>query len=77
MPLSSEATEPAAPIRPALAEEVVIFGLGLVGGSVARATRRVWQQVRITGVDRRVIIPRSHIEIEVDPKEDRLITLTP
>lgn len=54
--MSIEDAVPSAPVRPALAERVVIFGLGLVGGSVARATKRAWQKVHITGVDRRVIV---------------------
>lgn len=53
---SSEEILQAAPVRPALAEEVVVFGLGLVGGSVARATRRAFEGTRITGVDRKVIV---------------------
>ncbi len=61
-----EQSEPAAPVRPALAEEVVIFGLGLVGGSVARATKRAWQKAHITGVDRRVIVDLARDEGIID-----------
>lgn len=47
---------PEAPLRPELASTVVFFGLGLVGGSVARATRRAWPKARLIGVDRAVIL---------------------
>lgn len=37
-----------------------VVGLGLVGGSVARAARRAWPDVRITGVDREATASRAH-----------------
>lgn len=48
--------EGGAPVRPAAAERVVVVGLGLVGGSFARAVRRTWPSTRIVGVDRAVIL---------------------
>lgn len=45
-----------APLRETLAETVVLFGLGLIGGSIARATRRAWPKARLVGVDRAVIL---------------------
>ncbi len=51
-----DAKDDGAPLRPTLAERAVVVGLGLVGGSIARAIRRTWPKTRITGVDRRVIL---------------------
>jgi prephenate dehydrogenase len=45
-----------APLRPALVERVALFGLGLIGGSVARATRRAWPDAELVGVDRGLIL---------------------
>lgn len=45
-----------APLRETIAETVVLFGLGLIGGSVARATRRAWPKAKLVGVDRAVIL---------------------
>lgn len=71
--MSRDETAQAAPVRPALVGEVVVFGLGLVGGSVARATRRAFEGTRIVGVDRRVIVDvaREHgvVDEGVPPEE--------
>lgn len=53
---TNEATDGGAPVRPALAQRVVVVGLGLVGGSFARAVRRTWPATRLVGVDRKAIL---------------------
>lgn len=61
-----------ASLRPQ-AREIVIFGLGLIGGSIARATRRAWPNAHITGIDRAVIVDVAREEGIIDegaPSED-------
>lgn len=45
-----------APLRPIPAGRVVFVGLGLVGGSLAKATRRAWPQAKLAGIDRPAIL---------------------
>jgi prephenate dehydrogenase len=45
-----------APLRPMPASRVAFVGLGLVGGSLAKATKRAWPAVHISGIDRAAII---------------------
>lgn len=45
-----------APLRPLPAARVALVGLGLVGGSLAKATRRAWPGVTLLGVDRPAIL---------------------
>ncbi|MCC7070601.1 MAG: prephenate dehydrogenase/arogenate dehydrogenase family protein [Deltaproteobacteria bacterium] len=47
---------PGAPLRPLPAARVAFVGLGLVGGSLAKATRRAWPGVTVIGVDRPAIL---------------------
>jgi prephenate dehydrogenase len=62
-----------APPRPSLAETVVIFGLGLIGGSGARTTRRAWPKARLIGVDRELILEvateQGIIDVGVVPED--------
>jgi prephenate dehydrogenase len=44
-----------APMRTAPTTRLTVVGLGLVGGSVAKATRHAWPNVHITAVDKAVI----------------------
>ncbi len=44
-----------APLRDAVAASVLIVGLGLVGGSIARAARAATPPARVTGADRAAI----------------------
>jgi prephenate dehydrogenase len=62
----TDAASPEAPVRPPLAERVVFFGLGLMGGSVARATRRAWPDAHVVGVDREVIVDVAKDEGIID-----------
>jgi prephenate dehydrogenase len=41
-----------APLRAVPARRVAFVGLGLMGGSLAKATRRAWPSARLCGVDR-------------------------
>ncbi len=41
-----EATRPAPPF-----EKIAVFGLGLIGGSIALAARRTWPRILVIGVD--------------------------
>lgn len=50
------ASAPGAPIRPVPAARVAFVGLGLMGGSLAKATRRAWPGVTLLGVDRPAIL---------------------
>jgi prephenate dehydrogenase len=46
----------AAPLRPRTVERVAIIGLGLVGGSIAKATRAAFPRVHLTGIDKQGIV---------------------
>jgi len=50
-----EALSRDAPLRDAPTSSLLIVGLGLVGGSVARAARQAWPELRIAGADRSAI----------------------
>lgn len=45
-----------APKRPTLVKKAVFIGLGLMGGSLARATRAAFPNASLCGVDREVIV---------------------
>jgi prephenate dehydrogenase len=45
-----------APLRPRTVERVAIVGLGLVGGSIAKATRGAFHRAHITGIDKQSIV---------------------
>jgi prephenate dehydrogenase len=63
----SERTEhEAAPLRQVLCDRLVVVGLGLVGGSVARALRRASPSTHIAGVDREVILRVAEDEGLID-----------
>jgi prephenate dehydrogenase len=63
----SERTEhEAAPLRPVLCDRLVVVGLGLVGGSIARALRRASPSTHIAAVDREVILKVATDEGLVD-----------
>ncbi|MFZ9887824.1 MAG: prephenate dehydrogenase [Myxococcota bacterium] len=56
---------PGASLRPQ-ARDIVVVGLGLIGGSIARATKRAWPKARITGIDRAVIVEVAREEGIID-----------
>ncbi|MCP4501693.1 MAG: prephenate dehydrogenase/arogenate dehydrogenase family protein [Deltaproteobacteria bacterium] len=55
-----------APLRQAGVSHLVIVGLGLVGGSLARATRAAFPQAKISGIDRSVILEVAKDEGFID-----------
>jgi len=62
-----------APVRPVVTGHLVVVGLGLIGGSLARATKAASPTSRITGVDRQVILDVAQEEGFIDdgvPMED-------
>ncbi|OGQ09087.1 MAG: hypothetical protein A2138_12730 [Deltaproteobacteria bacterium RBG_16_71_12] len=55
-PANSPGSTPGAPLRPLPAARVAFVGLGLIGGSLAKATRKAWPGVTVLGVDRPSIL---------------------
>ncbi len=55
-PAASATLSPGAPLLPVPAARVALVGLGLIGGSLAKATRRAWPGVTILGADRPAIL---------------------
>lgn len=55
-PKDAVAGAPGAPLRPLPAARVAFVGLGLIGGSLAKATRQAWPGVTLLGVDRPAIL---------------------
>ncbi len=53
--------EPLTPANPAPFARIAIVGVGLIGGSIARAVRRRWPEVELTGFDRRQPLPPASV----------------
>lgn len=52
----ADPSDGAAPLRPRTVERVAIVGLGLVGGSIAKAAREAFRSVHLIGVDKQGIV---------------------
>ncbi|MBI1946449.1 MAG: prephenate dehydrogenase/arogenate dehydrogenase family protein [Deltaproteobacteria bacterium] len=65
-PEGGPAKTPGAPLRPLPATRVALVGLGLIGGSLAKATRRAWPGVTVLGVDRPAILEVAREALLID-----------
>jgi prephenate dehydrogenase len=62
---------PAAPSPPAFSR-VAIIGLGLIGGSVAFATKRAWPSSLVIGIDDKDVVERAMVAQAIDVGGDDL-----
>ena len=75
-------TEPVPIVRhgygqtPGIFDRVAIVGVGLIGGSLAAAVRRLWPRTLIIGVDRKAVIERATVAHVIDVGADDLGMVT-
>jgi prephenate dehydrogenase len=63
------------PSVPPVFERIAIVGLGLVGGSIALAARKVWPASLVIGVDRNAVLERAMIRHAIDVASDDLMII--
>ena len=56
--------------KPPLFEKIAIFGLGLIGGSIALAARREWPAGLVIGVDDRAVLELAMLRHAIDVAAD-------
>jgi prephenate dehydrogenase len=64
------------PSVPPVFERVAIVGLGLVGGSIALAVRKVWPASLVIGVDRIAVLERAMIRQAIDVASEDLMIIS-
>ena len=55
---------------PLIFEKVAIIGLGLIGGSIALAARRIWPTSLVIGVDKKDVLERAMVRHAIDVAAD-------
>jgi prephenate dehydrogenase len=63
------------PGQPPIFQRVGIIGLGLIGGSIALASRKTWPEGLVIGVDRKDVLERAMVLHAVDVAADDLVVL--
>jgi prephenate dehydrogenase len=63
---------PHGPTPPAIFERIGVVGLGVIGGSIALAARRLWPQSLVIGVDRNDVIEAAMLRHATDVAADDL-----
>jgi prephenate dehydrogenase len=58
---------------PPLFDKIAVFGLGLVGGSIALAARRAWPSSLVIGVDDNDVLEKAMVVHAIDVAADDLI----
>ncbi len=64
------------PSVPPVFERIAIVGLGLVGGSIALAARKVWPASLVIGVDRNAVLERAMIRHAIDVASEDLMIIS-
>jgi prephenate dehydrogenase len=64
------------PSVPPVFDRVAIVGLGLVGGSIALAVRKVWPASLVIGVDRIAVLERAMIRHAIDVASEDLMIIS-
>ena len=65
-----------APAVPPVFERIAVVGLGLVGGSIALAARKVWPASLVIGVDRNAVLERAMTRHAVDVASEDLMIIS-
>ena len=63
------------PGQPPIFQRIGIVGLGLIGGSIALAARRIWPDGLVIGVDRKDVLERAMVLHAIDVAADDLVVL--
>src|SRR6187401_337779 len=63
------------PGQPPVFQRVGIVGLGLIGGSIALAARKIWPSGLVIGVDRKDVLERAMVLHAIDVAADDPIVL--
>lgn len=63
------------PGQPPIFQRVGVVGLGLIGGSIALASRDIWPAGLVIGVDRKDVLERAMLLHAIDVAADDLIVL--
>ncbi len=61
---------------PPVFERIAVVGLGLVGGSIALAARKVWPTSLVIGVDRNAVLERAMIRHAIDVASEDLVIIS-
>jgi prephenate dehydrogenase len=64
------------PSVPPVFERIAVVGLGLVGGSIALAARKVWPASLVIGVDRNAVLERAMVRQAVDVASEDLMIIS-
>src|SRR5687767_7358161 len=57
-------------------DKIAIVGLGLMGGSLALASREVWPSALVIGVDDKDVLERAMVQHAIDVAADDLIVIS-
>ena len=64
------------PGAPMIFEKVAIIGLGLIGGSIALATRQIWPKCLVIGVDKKDVLERAMVRHAIDVAADDPVVIS-
>jgi prephenate dehydrogenase len=65
--------QPGRPASPPIFGKIAVVGLGLIGGSIALAARRLWPDGLVIGVDDKAVLERAMVLHAIDVAADDLI----
>ena len=60
---------------PAVFEKIAVVGLGLIGGSIALASREVWPKCLVIGVDNKAVLEQAMVRHAIDIASDDLVVI--
>jgi len=60
---------------PPIFEKVAVIGLGLIGGSIALASREVWPKCLVIGVDNKTVLEQAMVRHAIDIAADDLVVI--
>ncbi|SVC04732.1 uncharacterized protein METZ01_LOCUS257586 [marine metagenome] len=60
---------------PLVFEKVAVVGLGLIGGSIALASRQVWPKCLVIGVDNKTVLEQAMVRHAIDIAADDLVVI--
>ena len=60
---------------PLVFEKVAVVGLGLIGGSIALASREAWPNCLVIGVDNKTVLEQAMVRHAIDIAADNLVVI--
>jgi prephenate dehydrogenase len=64
------------PGQPPIFEKIAIVGLGLIGGSIALAARKIWPRGLVIAVDRKDVLEQAMVKHAIDVAADELYVVS-